>query len=187
MQKMRKCALSGEIAASSALLRFVASPEDKVVFDLQQNLPGEDIWLLPRYSIVLQAMEQGLFNSLKQRIFCSPDLSEQVERQLRCRALGQLNLLRRSGKLISGFEKVKQVIVQRKAELLLQAEDASEDGRAKLAKLAAHHGIQVIVCYLRQELAQVTGQDNQVHIALLESGLTDKFTAQTAFFLHYKE
>lgn len=183
--RQRQCALSGEQAAPDSLLRFVLAPDNRILFDLRQDLPGQELWLLPKRSFVQRAIEQNLFSRLSEETICLNNLPDIVRKQLYKQALGALNLLRRSGYLIGGFEKVKQLLANGQAAVLVQASDASEAGRAKLSKLALHCHVPIIDCYLQKDLARVTGQENQVHIVLLKGGLTDKFLNETAFFTHY--
>lgn len=183
--KVQSCAVTGETAAPSALLRFVLSPDAKVVFDRRQDLPGNGVWISPRLSLVEEATKSGAFTVLGQIAEPLDGLAEGVGRQLREQALNHLNLIRRSGSLIAGFEKVK-VAITKGALAIVQAHDASQDGKAKLEKLAEHHHLLVIGCYSRDELAAVTGQENQAHIALLRGGLTKKFIAESLFYMAYQ-
>lgn len=181
MRKVEHCAQTGIALPPSALLRFVLSPEGRVTFDRRQDLPGKAIWLVPKREVV----EAAPFADLGEGTQIPADLARQVETQLRQGLLGLLNLIRRSGALIAGFEKVKAAVVSGKAQALVQAADASKDGKAKLAKLAAHHRVPVVECCSRAELAQVTAQENQAHAALLRSGLTEKFLAESALLASY--
>lgn len=178
-QEERRCALSGVQAPPSALLSFVLAPSGQVVCDVTHSLPVEArIWLVPSRTVLEQAMEQQLFQQLG-AAECPPDLPQRVENQLRQRLQELLSLLRRSGALIAGFDKVKAKIESKRAVALVQAGDAAADGRLKLAKLAGHYAVPVIEVLPRAVLAQVTGQENQTHIALLGGGLSAAFIAES--------
>jgi uncharacterized protein len=173
----QRCALTGEAALPSALLCFVISPDGRVVFDIKQNLPvKERFWLLPRRSLVEQACAAKSFGDAEY----AADLADNVQRQLLTRLQETLSLLRRSGGLVSGFDKVKSLLQQGRGAALVQASDAAVDGREKLAKLAFHHHIPVIELFPRALLAAVTGQDNQTHLMVLHGGLAERFVAETA-------
>lgn len=183
--KVQRCALTGEELAPSELLRFVLSPEGKVVFDRRQELPGLAVWIAPQRSLLEKAVSSDAFIALGETVKVD-GLADLVARQLRGQALSQLSLIRRSGALVSGFEKVKDAITS-KAVVLLQASDAAPDGKVKLAKLASHHYLSVVDCFTREELSAVTGHENQAHIALLRGGLTDKFNAEVRRYLAYEQ
>lgn len=183
-EEVRRCALTGVLAPPSALLRFVLSPQGQVVFDRRQDLPGKDVWLRPSRELVMEACRSGVAAWDGNAIW-HEDLPAQVEAQLRQQALGTLALLRRSGGMTSGFEKVQAALRRNSISVLVQAADAAEDGKVKLAKLARHHHIPVIGCFRRDELGQVSGQENQVHLALSSGGLSDKFLHESRFLQAY--
>lgn len=184
----QRCALTGEAALPSTLLCFVLDPTGRVVFDFKQNLPvSRRLWLAPRRQVIEQARRQKLFSLLGEEANCPQDLSEQVCQRMLKHLQETLSLLRRSGALICGYEKVKQTIMQRKAAALVQAGDASADGREKLAKLASHHHIPVITLMPRTVLAAVTGHENQAHLAVLYGGLATKFIEESNRLTAYEE
>lgn len=180
------CVLTGKAMLPSALLCFVLDPSGRVVFDMKQDLPvSRRIWLSPARSLLEQAVKDGVFSALGDAVQCPDDLPQGVERQYRQRLLETLHLLRRSGALVGGFEKVKALLQSGRAFVLVQARDASEDGRRKLRKLAEHDGIPVVDMLTQAEIASVTGQENQVHLVLLEGGLTRRFAEDSAQFAAY--
>lgn len=185
-EERQRCALTGIAALPSALLSFVLDPAGRVVFDLKQNLPVEKrLWLVPHRAVVERAMRERVFAGLGENAVWDEDLPLRVQMQLERRLLETLSLLRRSGALIGGFEKVGIAIRQDKAVALVQAKDAAEDGRAKLAKLAGHHHIPVIALLTRGQLAAVTGQENQAHLALLRGGLAAHFMEESRRLAEY--
>lgn len=180
------CAVTGKAMLPSALLCFVLDPSGKVVFDMKQNLPVEKrLWLCPERAVVEQAMQQQVFSGLDADARCPEDLPQRIEAQWKQRLLENLHLLRRSGALIGGFEKVKSLLASGRAVALVQAQDASDDGRKKLRKMAEFDAIPVITALTQAEIATVTGQENQVHLALLEGGLTARFVEDSAGFSTY--
>ncbi|MCH2546166.1 MAG: ribosomal L7Ae/L30e/S12e/Gadd45 family protein [Alphaproteobacteria bacterium] len=184
---LQRCALTGVSALPTDLLCFVCDPAGMVLFDIKQNLPVQQkLWLAPKRHVVQQACESNVFAQLADTVICPPDLPERVNKIMMRRLQETLNLLRRSGNLIGGFEKVKATLVQNKAAALVQAGDASPDGREKLAKLAAHHNIPVITLLKRETLAEITTQDNQVHLAVLYGGLATVFIEESARLSAYE-
>lgn len=184
----RRCDLTGEAAPRASLLRFVPDPQGRVVFDIRQDLPTKkECWLLPRRSIVERACSESVFTAiLDDDIICSPDIAEQVERLFLRRLFETLSLLRRSGALIGGFEKVRIGLAKPHAAALVQACDASPDGREKLARLAAHYAIPVIDhIFSRDMLATITGQENQVHLLAMQGGLAERLIAESQRFEAY--
>lgn len=185
-EERQRCALTGEAALPSALLCFVLDPAGKVVFDMKRNLPvTERLWLSPRRSVVERAMTEGVFASLGGNATWQEDLPQRVEGQLRRHLQEMLHLLRRSGGLVGGFEKVRAAMDRGMVAALVQANDASEDGRRKLANLARHHHIPVIGLFGRAALASVTRQENQTHLALMHGGLAARFIEESHRLAEY--
>lgn len=182
-ESRQRCTLTGEAALPSALLCFVISPDGQVVFDLKQNLPvAQRFWLLPERALLARAVAERAFGEAEY----PADLPQAVERQLVARLQETLSLLRRSGALINGFDKVKSMLQQGRGAALVQAADASADGREKLAKLARHHHIPVVDVLPRAVLAAVTGHENQTHLLVLHGGLGSRFLAESARLMRYQ-
>lgn len=171
------CAYSQRYIASSCCLRFVVAPDGKVVPDLKGDLPGNALWLLANRQVVSSAYGNGLFGPLG--AVCNEPIADKVEILLRRQLLSYLHLLRRSGQLVCGFEKVKAALTAKHPAALLQAADASADGKEKLAKIARHMHIRVFDMLTQGELSSVTGNENQVHILLGKSGLADVFLKES--------
>lgn len=183
----RCCDLSGEAAPRASLLRFVPDPQGRVVFDIRRDLPAErECWLSPHKKIVERACREDIFAAIMGSTTCPMDLAEQVEGLLLRRLLDVLSLLRRSGALIGGFEKVRIGLAKSHAAVLVQASDASPDGREKLARLAAYHGIPVIdSVFNRDMLAAITGQENQAHLLAMQGGLAERLIVESQRFVEY--
>lgn len=183
----RRCDLTGEAAPLVSLLRFVPDPQGRVVFDIRQDLPAErECWLSPHKKNVERACHEGVFADTMGAVTCPPDLAEQVERLLLRRLLDVLSLLRRSGALIGGFEKVRIGLTKSHAAALVQASDASLDGREKLARLAGYHDVPVIDrIFSRDMLAAITGQENQAHLLVMKGGLAERLIVESQRFVEY--
>lgn len=145
----RRCIVSGAALPRDALIRFVVGPDDIVVPDLAERLPGRGLWLTGRYDIVAQAGSGKAFCRAARRQvtpLVGPDgesLADVVDAQLAQRCLQALGLARRAGLLELGFEKVQGALKSRLSGpgggpvVLLSATDAAADGRRKLASLGA--------------------------------------------------
>lgn len=150
----RRCIVSGDTLPREALIRFAVGPDDIVVPDLAERLPGRGLWLTGRHDIVAQACTSGAFRRAARRAVTplvgpnGEDLADLVEAQLAKRCLDALGMARRAGKLVIGFDQVRAALKDmaavidsaggrvRKSAILLTAEDAAADGRNKLKALA---------------------------------------------------
>src|SRR5947209_1699549 len=85
---LRRCLATRQVQLKTALLRFVVGPEDRLIVDPADRLPGRGLWLTPRRDIVERAVAKSLFaKAAGQRVVVPADLAGEVERVLRQRCL----------------------------------------------------------------------------------------------------
>jgi hypothetical protein len=170
---LRRCLVTREVRPKAELLRFVVGPEDRLLPDLAERLPGRGLWLTPRRDIVAAAAAKGLFaKAAGRRVVLPSDLAGEVERLLRGRCLALLGLARRAGQLRTGFEKVREDLKAGRAGLLLGASDGALDGRQKLAALAG--GRPEITLFDSAELSAALGREKVVHAMVAEGGMAER-------------
>jgi uncharacterized protein len=133
----RTCIATGETGAPERMIRFVVGPEGDVVPDLARRLPGRGLWVKAERAAVERAVAKNLFaraarNATGASVKPASDLAERVERLLLERALADLSRARRAGRAVAGFVKVEQMVGQRRAGLLVVADEADGDGLGKL-------------------------------------------------------
>lgn len=169
----RRCIASGAVRPKAELLRFVVGPDGQVVPDAEQRLPGRGIWLSARRDVVNTAVTKRLFARAARRAVVVPeDLADSVERLLVRRTLAVLGMARRAGQAVCGFEKVKAELKSGRVAVLVEARDASADGRGKMKALAG--SAPVIELFDGAELGSVFGRDHAVHVGVAPGGLADK-------------
>jgi predicted RNA-binding protein YlxR (DUF448 family) len=170
---LRRCLVSRQARPKVELLRFVVGPDDRLIVDPAERLPGRGLWLAPRRDIVESAVAKGLFaKAAGQRVVVPADLAAEVERLLRQRALALLGLARRAGQLRTGFEKVREDLRAGRVALLLAAADGAVDGRGKLAALAGE--LPVIALFDSAELSAALGVDGVVHAGVAAGGMAER-------------
>lgn len=157
------------------MLRFVISPDRTVVFDVSEKLPGAGIWLVADKEIVQKAVDKKLFNKAADGVVSIPtDLATDVETLLKQKCISLLGLARKSGYLVFGYEGVKKAIGTGETVIAFEATDAAENGKNKLFR--PNDEIQIFECLSREELGQITGQESQVHVAVLRSQIARELT-----------
>lgn len=184
----RRCIVTGEVGSRENLIRFVVGPEDKVVPDLAERLPGRGIWVSARREAIETAIRKGLFaKAAKAKADAGEELADEVEELLAKRAAGALGLARKAGELVAGYEKVLAEISAGRIAILIEARDGSEDGVAKLAgairaRQAQQRGADVPI--LRPlwsvEMGLALGRANVVHAALTKGSMERKVLADLA-------
>jgi hypothetical protein len=188
--------VSGETLPRDALIRFVVGPDDVVVPDLAERLPGRGLWLCARRDIVAAACSRNLFSRAARRKVApmtgpqGETLERVVEDQLARRCVDLVSLARRAGVAVAGFDQVRHWLRARPARtgdlpaLLLTASDAARDGRDKLAALARHGDDSVVPVVHRtpltaHELGQAFGRDHIVHVLIAPHRLAERLMKET--------
>ena len=168
----RRCIVSGELRPKAELIRFVVSPEGRVVPDLAGRLPGRGLWLTARRDIVAEAAAKRAFARAARRpVLVEDALADRLETLLveRCRDL--IGLARRAGEVQMGFVKVEKLLASGGAGLLLGAADGAADGKAKLRALAPT--VPERAGLSAAELGAAFGREHVVHAALRKGKLAE--------------
>ncbi len=168
---LRRCIATGDEKPKSDLIRFVVGPDEQVVPDLAEKLPGRGIWVTANRAALDKAAAKKLFSrSAKMQVSVTEGLIDAVEAGLTRRVTDLLSLARKAGEAVSGYEKVKGWLDEGRAYALLQACDGSERGKTKL-KLPPDEG-PTIGFLTAGELGLSFGRDRVIHAALGGGGLT---------------
>ena len=167
---MRKCIVSGDTKDKSELLRFVAE-QGHLVPDFQKKLKGKGIYVSNSKQMLQKAADKHLFRKAAKRQLAEEEIIvEIVENLMRKRGLDFLNLARKAGVAVVGFEKVCEKLKQNKVAFLLQAKDSGADGKKKIAALL-HDVPSFDELYTIEELDEALCRTNTVHIAFLKSDM----------------
>jgi predicted RNA-binding protein YlxR (DUF448 family) len=173
LSKTAICAVTGEVCPQTLMIRFVISPDGLVYPDLTGKLPGVFLWLKADLSVIKKAIWRNSFAAKSKQTVTIPDnLIETVITGLKKQSLQSLSLLKRAGELLSGFTKVDEAIRLDGTAVYIVANDAQENGREKLERLAKHNNITILDIWSSAELSSALGGENINHIALSHGGLT---------------
>lgn len=160
-----KCLVTNKKLDEDKSLRFVLSPENVVTPDIYNKLTGEACYIDCHSDILIKACSKSIFKLFwGDSIVIPNNLLQLTIKLLENQCLQTISLAKRSGNLVTGFDKVYQKVVSDSAVLLIQAKDASDDGKRKIRNKAEK--IPVYDCFLRSMLAQSLGKDDVVHIAI---------------------
>jgi uncharacterized protein len=164
----RRCLVRGTAVDRDGLLRFVVGPENILVPDVDQRLPGRGLWLTADREIVEVAIRRKVFaKAARQAVQVPDDLMQQLEVSLvrRCRDL--VGLARRAGQALFGYQKVRERLLTGAEGVLLEAIDGSEGECRKLRALAPT--MTVVRVLSAAEIGAGIGREYIVH-GLIDSG-----------------
>ena len=169
----RMCLVTRQVRPTAKLLRFVADPNGRIVLDAKRRLPGRGVWVTAEAEYVAAAAAKNLFSrALRTPVRVEGDLAAIVAEQIRASLLGSLSLARKAGALVTGFDRVADAIKSGRVGALINAEEAGDDGVAKLQSLlirrsGADHQIPLVRRLTGPELSLALGRPNVIHAALL--------------------
>ncbi|WP_166417707.1 RNA-binding protein [Cochlodiniinecator piscidefendens] len=174
----RRCIATGESQPKTGLIRFVVGPDNQIVADLFEKLPGRGIWVISDRAELDKVIKKGLFaRAAKQPVTVSDTLIDDIEAGLARRVVDLISLSRKGGYAVTGYEKVKGWLVNEYAQVLIQANDGSSRGKTKLS--TPHDG-SYIGHLTANELGLAFGRENVIHGALAPSGLTERVVEEAA-------
>lgn len=165
---LRKCLATGEMKPRAELVRFVIGPDQAVVPDLAENLPGTGLWVSASAELITQAAKKNLFAKAAQTAAKpAADLAAQTEKLLRARCLSLLGLAKSAGAATLGEAQTEAALRAGELDLFLHAPDA---GRT----LDNRRGTTACALFSREELGDALGFAQIVYAGLAPHGLTQK-------------
>jgi predicted RNA-binding protein YlxR (DUF448 family)/ribosomal protein L30E len=175
MSPERRCVATNAALAADQGLRFVLSPDGELAPDFSGKLPGRGAWLTPSRAALEMALKKGGFaRSFKAGVRTPDDLAARIETGFAKAALSALGLARKTGDVVTGFEKARAALAAKTAAVLVNAADGGEDGRRKLAHLAGDAA--VIELFAEAELAAALGRDEPtVHVVVKAGPAAQRF------------
>ncbi len=171
---LRRCIVTREALEKDQLIRFVLGPEDEIFPDLAGKLPGRGAWVKASRAVLEQAVKKNAFAKAFQATVKMPtDLVDRVGRLVDQQILDLLGLARRSGLVVTGFEKADTALRTGRAVLLIEAKDAGKDGRSKLARHTLP-GVEIWAPLPAEQLGRAIGRDHAVHVAVGSGALAER-------------
>lgn len=174
----RRCIVTGDVQPKAGLVRFVLGPDGLIYPDLAEKLPGRGIWVTADRELIEKAVAKGLFARGAKAPAKAPDnLADMVEDGLAKRVVELISLVRKSGRAVVGFEKVKGWLAEGRTKVLFQATDGSDRGKGKLW---TPEGGRWFGCLTSSELGLAFGRDRAIHGALAAGRLTESVIREAA-------
>lgn len=194
----RRCILSGEHEAREGLIRLAISPDGDVLPDVLARAPGRGAWIGVTRSELEAAMAKGRLKAALARAFKGaalriPDtLPTLIEAALIRAVTDRLGLEMRSGKLLTGSDRIAEHARAGQVTWLAHASDAAPDGSRKLdqawrvGREEEGSGLTGVTLPLdRAALSVALGRENVVHLAMTESAAAKRLDVPLVRLLHF--
>jgi uncharacterized protein len=187
-QPERRCILTGDHGSRDDLLRLAISPANElgeclVLPDALARAPGRGAWIGVSRADLQVALAKGKLKGALARAFkgaeltIPDDLPERAEVALRRAFTDRLGLEMKSGRMLTGSDRIAENARSGKVAWLAHASDAGDDGSRKLDQawrvgrdLEGSRATGVTLPLDRAALSVALGRDNVVHLALTDPG-----------------
>ena len=194
----RRCILTARNGSRDELVRLAISPEGEVHPDVLARAPGRGAWIGVSRTELETALAKGKLKGALARAFkgealsIPADLPAKIEAALTRSFLDRLGLETRSGKLLTGSDRIAENARAGKVAWLAHAADAGTDGSRKLDQAwrvgedtegSGQHGTTLPLD--RATLSVALGRDNVVHLALTDRAAAQRVAAPLARLLHF--
>ena len=147
-------------------IKICLSPDNKLVPDLYDNLPGKSVWLPANMYLIADILKK---ENLKAYFgvpeFLTTDLGALISKVLRKKILNSISLAKKSGNLAIGIDAIKTQLTQKKHCLILVAKGAKS---LLNNSFFSSKNISIFECMLEQkDLEKSTGKNNVKYVGIL--------------------
>lgn len=199
----RRCILTGEHGSRDELVRLAISPpnengESDVLPDALARAPGRGAWIAVARPELEKALAKGKLKAALARAFkgeamrVPADLPERIEAALSRAFTDRLGLEMKSGRLLTGSDRIAEQARMGKVAWLAHAADAGEDGSRKLDQAwrvgeeSEGSGMRGLTLPLdRAALSVALGRDNVVHLALTDPAAAQRIAVPLQRLLRF--
>ena len=106
-------------------IKLSLSPDNILVPDLYNNLPGKSVWLPANKSVITSILKkEDLKRFFDIPAFLTSDFSVLIEKMLRKKILNSVSLTKKAGNLFIGMDAIKTELLNRKHCLVITAKEA---------------------------------------------------------------
>lgn len=173
----RRCIATGERAPKGGLIRFVIGPDNTVVPDLAERLPGRGIWVSADTKAMQTAIDRKLFaRAAKAQVEVPADIVGRVATLLVKRCQDIISLARRSDILIVGYDRVLEALERGPVGLVAVSVDA---GTGRHDVLDAAEGVPLVGGLTSLEMGAAAGKGTVAFLTLQRGGLADSLKRES--------
>lgn len=157
------------------LIHLVVSPSNQWSVDISGTLPGEGCWVLATRTVLESFSVSQERMSAWPTVIGAEHIVERVGELFKAQALSLLGFANKAGVILTGNEKIIHALKKSHKGILIQASDASVDGKLKLQYNARGCDMVIDQVFSREELSRALGKENSVHVWLNESAVAEAF------------
>lgn len=144
----RTCAACGKKSVKDDFLRFVYSPEGRLICDVRKKLQSRGVYVCPEKDCIKKALKKKAFSRFLKIEGVEPslgELAENIGESLEGYLFGLMKMAFKSGKLKSGASAVFDAADKGNARLFMISGDAGRSVREKIEYLNRERGIDMVM------------------------------------------
>lgn len=181
----RTCLGCRQARDQQELIRFVCSPDEMILVDYRNRLPGRGAYTCPQRQCIDQALRRQQFNRAFRKQ-CQPVSADQLFASIRQAMLDRMeNLLgmaRKSGQSTAGSNAVLAAFDRAAPPaVVVFAEDVSAGVAEKVERKARHHAAECLQLLDKETLGRCSGR-SECSVCAISGG-----TLAEAFLLEWKQ
>ena len=175
-ETIKTCFLTGRKGKDDIFMRFVCV-DGRLLLDISGCLPLEGYWCLLDKKFLIDVQNRGVFSkAFGNSITISNDFEQNIKSVLYKNAKETIGIIKKTGSIYFGYEKVSLKILNKKLFKVLVAVDASRKIANKMEILALRKGIKVLKILYKAEIEKLLELYNCVYIGLeKDDKLSKKF------------
>ncbi|AAK79766.1 ribosomal protein L7Ae-like RNA K-turn-binding protein [Clostridium acetobutylicum] len=85
-----------------------------------------------------------------------------------------LGIAKKAGKLVEGYNKCEELLLKRKADLIILSTDISENSKKKFENYSSKHNIDIINAFSSSELGNILGSDSIKVVCIVDKKISEK-------------
>lgn len=89
-----------------------------------------------------------------------------------------LGIATKSNNIVSGEFLTEKAVKEKKAALVIVAEDASDNTKKKFRNMCTYYKVPIYFCGLKTEIGHAMGKEFRASLAVLDKGLADAIEKQ---------
>lgn len=172
----RTCVACGKKSEKDDFLRFVYSPDGRIICDIRKKLQSRGVYVCPARECVQKAIKKRVFSRFFKKEGCESSLSdfaENIRESYESYLFGLMNMAFKSGKLRNGSSAVFDAADKGIIYLFMVANDAGRSVREKAERLCEERGIDMVSIPDKLVISERMGKAVAAVMAVTDGGFAN--------------
>lgn len=172
----RTCVSCEKKSGKDDFLRFVCSPEGRVICDIRKKMQSRGVYVCPARECVQKAIKKKVFSRFFKKEVCEPSLSdftENIRESYESYLFGLMNMAFKSGKIRNGSSAVFDAADKGIIYLFMVANDTGRSVREKAERSCEERGIDIVSIPDKLVISERMGKAVAAVMAVTDGGFAE--------------